>query len=165
MRKKTLIFIIVMIGISLTGNTQSVRRQSISSCGTTNTSSTETFEQTVGQPYNTTAFYCTESSVLQGFQQPVIFSAEKVNSEKTESLNLCFYPNPATYVITIQSEFIVKSPIITVNDINGKLIQTEKMVEFQKCEIYCDSWVDGTYILTVVDENGLNTSRKIIIKK
>src|SRR4030042_2617507 len=75
---------------------QSVKRQCISSYGAIMMSDDAAFMQTVGQSYNTTASIGNTNSILQGFQQPVVFKVEMEDPGLLNNLNLDVYPNPAT---------------------------------------------------------------------
>jgi len=145
---------------------QSVKRQSISCVGATLLDEGSVVQQTVGQPYNTFAFYENEISVLQGFQQPSLFKVEKITPpEYRKNLKVNVYPNPASYVVTIQGEEIIKNVIVRVTDMEGRLIIARHVPEFQVYSLNCETWANGTYIITLNDENRNMTSLKLIINK
>jgi len=157
--------LILMVCLPFIGQAQSVKRQCVSSYGSIVTTDNATFSQTVGQPYNTTASYESETAILQGFQQPLVFTVENLNTEDIKSLNLTVYPNPANYSVTIQSEEIIENSIIHVTDLSGKLILSEQVTQLLTYNINCDAWGNGTYIITVSDINENKSSLKLIINK
>lgn len=165
MKKPLRFYLILLVWIPFNNQAQSVKRQCISSYGAIVTTNNATFEQTVGQSYNTTAFYENKTAILQGFQQPVVFKVENMNSEHIKSLKLNVYPNPADYSVTIQSEELIENSIIRVTDINGKLILSEEATQLLTYNINCDTWENGTYIITVSDINQNKSSIKLIINK
>jgi len=165
-RKIPLIFcFILLVCMPFYNQAQSIKRQCISSYGAIVNANSFTIEQTVGQPYNTTACYENKTSVLQGFQQPNVFKVEDINNENEKNLNLNVYPNPANYSITIQSEELIENSIIRITDLNGKLILFEQPALFMKHNIDCKSWENGIYIITISDTNKNESSLKLIINK
>jgi len=158
-------YIILLVCIPFANHAQSVKRQCISSYGAIATYDSTTFEQTVGQPYNTTASYESNTSVLQGFQQPVVFKVENINSVYIKGMDINIYPNPANYSITIQSKDSIENSLIQVMDMNGKLIMSDRITLPQTYNISCDAWENGTYIITISDINLNKSSLKLIINK
>src|SRR3972149_8424810 len=76
-RKIILYCIIAMFSMFLSNNyAQSVKRQCVSSYAATLSSHCATIGQTIGQPYVTTTAHKNKVSILQGFQQPVVFKVE-----------------------------------------------------------------------------------------
>ncbi len=149
----------------LINQAQSVKRECISSYGIIVTNENATFGQTVGQPYNTKAFYENETSILQGFQQPIVFKIENIDIKDTKKLNITVYPNPANYFITIQSKEIIEKSVILVTDLNGKLIFSEQVTQLLTYNLNCETWKNSTYIITISDINQNKSSLKLIINK
>lgn len=144
---------------------QSVKRQCIPSFGTTGITDSISFEQTAGQSYITTSFSSDKSAILQGFQQPNTFSVEDISSLSLKNLNLSIFPNPASYSITIKSDKEIEQSFIQVIDINGKYILSENINNLIEYVIFCDSWVNGVYLITIKDSQQNSKTFKLIISK
>ena len=121
--------------------------------------------QTVGQPFNTAVSYKNKMPILSGFQQPVIFKVETINSVLLKTFKLNVYPNPAIYSVTIKSEKLIENSIIQVTDINGRLIMSDNAMQFQTYSINCETWANGIYIITVSDKDQNVSSLKLTINK
>lgn len=154
-----------LICLPITLQAQSLQRQGISSYGSTVSTGGATLMQTVGQPYNTSAFYGNETSVLPGFQQPVVFEIKDVTPEPLRRLNLNVYPNPASYYVTIESRESIENSFIRVTDMQGRIIMDRQVTHLQEHTINCETWTNGIYIITVSDGNQIVSSLRLIIKK
>ncbi len=146
---------------------QSIKRQSVSSYGSSFKSEEFTIKQTAGQTFFTSAYYETNLSILPGFLQPPVLTAvtEKNKSESLKSLNLTVFPNPASHSVTIFSHEPLEKASITVKNIEGKTIMTDKSTNLQTYKINCMDWVNGIYFITVNDTNKSETTLKLIINK
>lgn len=158
-------FFFFLTGLPLSLQAQSLQRQGISSYGSTGLTGSSTLMQTVGQPYNTSASYGSETSVMPGFLQPVVFEIKDVIPELIQRLNLNVYPNPASYYVTIESREFIEDSFIRVTDIQGKTVLDRHVNNLQEYTINCETWPNGIYVITVSDGNQSMTSRKLIIKK
>jgi hypothetical protein len=158
-------FFLALTGQSFYMQAQSVQRQGISSYGVTGIQGGTTLMQTVGQPYNTSAFYGNETSVLPGFQQPVVFEIKDVTPEPLRRLNLHVYPNPASYYVTIESRESLENSFIRVTDMQGRIILDRQVTHLQEYTINCETWANGIYVITVSDGNQIVSSLRLIIKK
>ena len=158
-------FFFCLICLPFTLQAQSLQRQGISSYGSTVLTGGATLMQTVGQPYNTSASYGNEISVLPGFQQPVVFEIKDVTPEPLRRLDLNVYPNPATYYVTIESREFIEDSFIRVTDMQGKTILDRHVSNLQEHTINCETWANGIYVITVSDGNQTMSSLKLIIKK
>jgi len=156
---------ILLAFMPIINQAQSVKRQCISSYGTSIEPGSVAIRQTVGQPYVTTVSHSEEISVLHGFQQPVSFKTETIYPGPIRGLSLEVYPNPAAEFVTLKSEEIIENSFIRVMDINSKLILSEQLSQLQSFDINCMEWENGIYIITVSDENQNISSIKITINK
>ena len=154
------IIVFVFFAFISQSKAQTLQRQSIGSCGTYMLAEGTLIQQTVGQPYATTTNYNNGISFRPGFQQPV-FSVSLINS----SINLTVFPNPATELVTIQSENILKDANILVMDISGKLLINQQINEFSKFSFNCGDWANGIYMITVSDAKHHKYAGKLIISK
>jgi hypothetical protein len=159
------VFIISLLCLPTSTQAQSIQRQSISSYGGSVISGTISFMQTAGQPYGTTGSYGEEASILQGFQQPVVFTVENIDPEPLKSLNLNVYPNPANYYITLESREVIENSFIQVTDMQGNIILSHHVANLHAHIINCNTWANGIYFITVTDGNQIKSSLKLIIKK
>jgi hypothetical protein len=159
------VFLVLLVCIPLSNHAQSVKRQCVSSYGTTIAVNGAAYMQTVGQPFSTIASSEIKTSVLQGFQQPVVFNVEQLKSLSPKSLNLSVFPNPATYSVTIYSGEIIENSAISVMDLAGNVIMTANADHLQTYSINCETWANGIYIITVSDRYQNKSSSKLIINK
>ena len=157
--------LILLVCIPINSQAQSVKRQCVSSYGATIASNNIICMQTVGQPFNTIASFKNKTPILPGFQQPVVFKVETINSSLLKTLNLNIYPNPASYSVTIQSGKLIENSIICVTDITGKVIMSDSAIQFHTYSINCEAWANGIYIITVSDKNQNISSIKLTINK
>jgi len=165
--RKILLKFFLIIFVCITGSiqAQSIKRQCISSYGNSKAVNGTAYMQTVGQPFNTNASYESNTTILLGFQQPVVFKVEKLKSFTPKIINLSVYPNPATFKVTIQSEELIENSSIQVTDIIGKVIMTDNANQFQLYELNCETWTNGIYFITISDKYQNKSSLKLIINK
>jgi hypothetical protein len=84
---RILLCIIFLFNSPSKGHTQSLKRQSIGSAGSSKSETGTTIQQTIGQPYNTTSYYSNEVRYNPGFLQPVF----RIEGIKT-SISAKIYP-------------------------------------------------------------------------
>ena len=157
--------LVLLVFIPINNQAQSIKRQCISSYGAIITTDNTAFMQTVGQPYNTGASSGNTTAILQGFQQPVVFNVEAINSGPLKNLYLNVFPNPAAYSVTIQSDESIENSLIKVTDLNGKIILSEQVTQLRTYDINCGAWKNGIYIITVSDKDQNISSLKLTINK
>lgn len=143
---------------------QSVRRQCISSYGGV-ASGNIGISQTGGQTYATSGSSVNGFTILPGFQQPLAFKVENIISENLSRLNLTVFPNPAVYSLSIKSSEVIENARIQVMDVQGKIMLSDPVAQLQTYKINCETWVNGTYFITVSDGNQNKSSLKLIIEK
>lgn len=79
-----------------------------------------------------------------------------------EGIHFSVYPNPTKNGrIFIQSNTVLESPIITVSDIQGKVIWQKQMETNQQFTIDGNNWVKGLYLVQVKTQNGTATHKMI----
>ncbi len=159
------VILIFLVLLPFCVQAQSVRRYVISSYSSTGVSGSVPYEQTAGQPYFTAASYNNKAVVLPGFQQPVVYKFENMNSGTLSPIRLNVYPNPATNSVIIQAAEQIDDPVLRVTDVNGKLILAENKILLQNYILDCAGWPDGIYFITVSGKNQNRTSVKLIITK
>jgi len=96
----------------------------------------------------------TSGSVAQGVQQPYeIWVATSIEEVKDINLSVLAYPNPTTNFLTlITEEFDVSNLSYQLYAINGKLLQTEKIIGNQT-SIDMSNFVNANYFVKVVKNN------------
>ena len=144
---------------------QSISRQCISSYGYVSSSTSVAINQTAGQCFSTSSKSESGNTVLQGFQQPVVFSIEDKNDPLFNQLEVNIYPNPATYNVNITSQEKIENLHIDVMDIAGKIIQSEQILDANFHSISCESWSNGIYFISLKDNNQKSKTIKLIISK
>jgi len=73
------------------------------------------------------------------------------------------FPNPATYNVNIQSEFNITD--IVVYDYVGKVIYTIEDSNTQNVVLNTSSYRAGMYIVSIRTENGVVTTKRVVITK
>ncbi len=158
------VIFIVLLPLSYDGFAQSIRRQCISSYGSSVVTENVLIGQTAGQSFNTEVS-TNGVTIAQGFQQSVTFSLKEIVQPAFKNLEVLVYPNPASRSITITSEQEIEQSFIRVTDISGKQVLTEKVPNLVSYTIDCASWVNGVYLITIYDSRqNLKTLRLIISK-
>lgn len=154
-----------LVWLPLNNQAQTIKRQCISSYGTSSLTEKTVIKQTVGQPYYTTSISFNNISILPGFQQPNVLKFKNKQTEDSKNLDLSIYPNPARYTATIHSEEIIEMSSIRVIDMYGKTILSDNVKQLQSYTINCNTWKNGIYFITVDDSNKRQTTLKLIISK
>jgi len=139
---------------------QTLQRQSIGSGGGNILTDGTLIQQSIGQPFGTGTSYTNGISFRPGFQQPVF----KVNFIYS-TISLKVFPNPASQMVTIQSQDLLKDIVIQVLDISGKLMIQEHISEFISYSFNCENWANGIYMISVSDSGKNEYSSKLIILK
>jgi len=80
---------------------------------------------------------------------------------QTTNHNILVYPNPASDIVTINSESNISE--INIIDITGKVIKRQSMLNDENT-IDVSSFVPGFYFIAFYDENKLIARQKLIIK-
>lgn len=156
--KSLFLMVLLVLCSPLTG--QTLQRQCIGSGGNCIVSNGLLIQQTVGQPYSTGTSYSDGVSYRPGFQQPII----KVDLIKS-NIKLDVFPNPAANWVTIKSSKTLTDAQIRIVEMSGKLLVEEKIAEFKTYSFNCESWINGTYIISLFDTKGNSYSAKLIILK
>lgn len=165
--KKWILFGCLAFFMFYTGNLsgQSVKRESISSYGSAMLNGNLYVSQSAGQCYNTESESENNIAILQGFQQPNTFKLEKIEELSEGNLEITVYPNPASFILTIESKEEIEQTSIVVTDINGRKILSEKVNFMQRHSINCQSWPNGFYLIRVQDSNQNSKTLKLLISK
>jgi len=172
--KKTLFFLknpvvkflsifILLLGLTFSGNAQSIQRQTIASVGSSNLSGNILIRQTIGQPYSTKGQTVDKKSYHPGFQQSSIFKIEKIKTNL--KLEITIFPNPTVSTVNILCPEIIKNAKIKVVDASGKLIFFKQIEGFQSYQLNCDTWMNGIYFIKVSDSNNKSNLSKLLILK
>ena len=104
----------------------------------------------------------TNGSVTEGVQQPYEISVLSV-VEQAENISLSVYPNPSTDYLYLTSSDEISNLSYQLFDMNGKLLQSEKIVGNQT-NINMQGLVSATYFVKVSQGNKTVKSFKIIKK-
>jgi hypothetical protein len=148
---------ILLLGLGLTGLQA---QESINPTGANASGSEGSVSYSVGQVIYTTNSG-TNGSVVQGVQQPYEISVV-TSLEVAKSINLSVYPNPTTDYLTVSiSEFEISNLSYQLYDLNGELLQSEKITSNQT-NIAMSNFVPATYFVKVVQESKEVKTFKII---
>jgi len=102
-------------------------------------------------------------SVAQGVQQPFEISVvTAIEEAKGINLSISAYPNPTTDYLTLEvKEFELSNLRFQLYDMNGKLLQNEKITSNQT-SIVMSNLVPATYFVKVIQSNKEVKTFKII---
>ena len=105
----------------------------------------------------------TNGSVAQGVQQPFEISVVTgLEEAKGINLSVTAYPNPTTDYLTLSiGEFEISNLSYQLYDMNGKLLQSEKITGNQT-SIVMSNLVPATYFIKVIQNNKEVKTFKII---
>lgn len=104
-------------------------------------------------------------SVAEGVQQPYEISVVTgIEEAKGINLSVTAYPNPTTDYLTLRiDEFDISNLSYQLYDMNGKLLQNEKITNNQT-SIVMSNLVPATYLVNVTQSNKAIKTFKIIKK-
>ena len=150
---------VLLLGLGLTGLQA---QTSVNATGTNASGSGGSVSYSVGQVVYTT-HTGTSGSVAEGVQQPYEISVV-TGLEEAQSINLSVtaYPNPTTDYLTLRiDEFEISNLSFQLYDMNGKLLQNEKITGNQT-SIVMSNLLPATYFVKVIQGNKEVKTFKII---
>jgi len=159
--KKLKLSAVLLLGLGLTGLQA---QTSINATGGNASGSGGSSSYSVGQvAYQTHTG--TNGSVAQGVQQPFEISVvTAIEEAKGINLSVSAYPNPTTDYLTLSiKEFDISNVSYQLLDMNGKLLQNEKITGNQT-SIVMSNLVPATYFVKVTESNKEVKTFKIIKK-
>ena len=150
---------VLLLGLGLTGLQA---QTSVNATGGNASGSGGSVGYSVGQVVYTTNTG-PNGSVAQGVQQPYEISVVTgIDEAKGINLSVSAYPNPTTDYLTLSiSEFDVSNLSYQLYDMQGKLIQNEKITGTQT-SIGMSNLVPATYFVKVIQGNKEVKTFKII---
>ena len=157
--KKLKLSAVLLLGLGLTG----LQAQTAApTTGGNASGSGGTVSYSVGQLVYTTNTG-TNGSVAQGVQQAFEISVvTAIEQAKGINLSVSAYPNPTTDFLTLRiDEFEISNLSYQLYDINGKLLQSEKITGNQT-SIVMRNLVPATYFVKVIQGNKEVKTYKII---
>jgi len=158
---KRIFFLVVALAMTHLAISQTVSPELISSSGDSFSNATYQLDWSVGECI--TATHSAGAYVItQGFHQNtyIITAVEDLRVE----IEMSVYPNPTSDLISLKVESSkVESMQYTITDLSGKVLQTVKMQSNIE-QINFSSYANGTYLITVSENNQLIKSFQIIKK-
>lgn len=157
--KKLKLSAVLLLGLGLTGLQA---QENVNATGSNASGSGGSASYTVGQVVYTTNTGTT-GSVAQGVQQPFEISVVTgIDDAKYITLSVSAYPNPTTDYLTLEvKEFELSNLHFQLYDMNGKLLQSEKITGSQT-SIVMSSLLPAMYFVKVVQGNKEVKTFKII---
>ena len=150
---------VLLLGLGLTGVQA---KTSVNATGGDASGGGGSVSYSVGQVVYTT-HTGTSGSVAEGVQQPYEISVV-TGLEEAQSINLSVtaYPNPTTDYLTLRiDEFEISNLSFQLYDMNGKLLQNEKITGNQT-SIVMSNLLPATYFVKVIQGNKEVKTFKII---
>ena len=139
---------------------QKIVRSSLSSFGNIVNDNGTVFRQTIGQPSSTSVFSNDNTSLRQGFQQPVISSLSLSSIEKECTIYLS--PNPATDIVRVKFSEEIGANQISIFDMMGK-IHFSTSTDNPYYEIDVSKLAKGIYTVNVESKSGYHCNQKLVI--
>jgi len=160
--KQLLLSVILLFGIGLSGLKAQI---TIDASGGNASGSGGSASYSVGQVVYRSQVG-TNGSVTQGVQQPYEISVvTMIEVAKGFNLNLSAYPNPVIDNLTLTVEnFELSTLNFQLYDINGRLLQNEKIVSTQT-KIDMSYFISSTYFVKITNNNIEVKTFKIIKTK
>ena len=157
--KKLKLGAVLLLGLGLTGLQA---QESVNTTGGNALGSGGSVSCSVGQVVYTTNTG-TNGSVAQGVQQPCEISVVTAIVEaKGINLSVTTYPNPTNDYLTLRiEEFDISNLSYQLYDMNGKLLQKEKITGYQT-SIVTSNLLPATYLVKVIQSNKEIKTFKII---
>lgn len=156
--KMIFLFLTAFLFLNGMAQAQSVKRQVISSMGSSGTDNSQV-NYTVGQPYGTNVFKIKELSFRPGFQQ----ANQELENQKDQKIPFNFkaYPNPANRSFSIGHDSNKEIVSMKIYSINGSAFYS---LEGNMQKIDCSNWEEGLYIISLTNESGSISTSKINIQ-
>ena len=150
---------LLLLGLGLTGLQA---QESVNATGGNASGSGGSASYSVGQVVYTTNTG-TNGSVSQGVQQPYEISVVTgIEEAKGINLSVSAYPNPTTDYLTLSiGEFEISNLSYQLYDMNGKLLQSEK-ISGNQTSIVMSNLVPSSYFVKVIQGNKEVKTFKII---
>lgn len=152
--------LIIFLAFTIFANAQSIKRNTLSSFGSSTSLTGQTLSQSVGQPSNVTSSSSSNLTIRQGFQQPV----NKIVYDETEKCNISVFPNPSyDGLVEIKSDN-------NFNNINkyyihnaaGSLVYNS-VLNNNQTDMNLRFLAPGLYIIVFENDENLNCNTKLII--
>jgi hypothetical protein len=154
---KTILFLLLVIS----GYSQSVHRQTISSQGGVYMANGLVFSQSIGQMSVTGTSTAPRFTFQQGFQQSLV--AMVSNTISIPDFSVTIYPNPVVDSFTITVANAPEEPLlIKITNLLGQQLYQGQLPSFQSQKtIPFGSFPNGTYLVQLLSGNQIVT-KKII---
>ena len=158
-RKRLKLSAVLLLGLGLTGLQA---QESINATSGNTSGSGGSVSYSVGQ-YVYITHTGTSGSVAEGVQQPYEISVvTAIEEAKGINLSVSAYPNPTTDYITLSiNEHIISNLSYQLYDMNGKLLQNEKITGNQTI-IVMSNLVPANYLVKVSQGNKEVKTFKVI---
>jgi len=158
--KTTIIYFAILISALTNCSAQRIIRSSFSCFGNGIMENGTLFRQTIGQASSTTVFSNDGTSMIQGFQQPVLNIIS--NSSQEKECTLYLNPNPTSDLVQIKFAEEIGENQISLFDIRGAL-QLKVNTNDLLYEMDVSKIPKGIYIVNVISESGYQCNQKLVI--
>ncbi|MDF1570412.1 MAG: T9SS type A sorting domain-containing protein [Bacteroidales bacterium] len=160
---RPLLTTLLLLFIVTASYSQSIARQSVNSFGGSAVADGYRISATAGQTYITQTEKSGSLVFHPGFQQQMIAGKKQVIING-EGLNIKLFPNPASTEFRIMPSQVIGEAIITVLDMNGKVVSETIHSQFRETSIDTSGWPAGLYAIRLADQQAHETfSARILI--
>jgi len=156
---KNIMFLILITTQYVLG--QQIEREVVSNGGGYFETETYKTSWTIGESIIET--YETTTLILnQGFQQGSDDIETNISQLQINELKIKVYPNPTHDLLSLEliNQVSIHNPKIHLLDISGKLLLSQ-VFKTNKMEIQMNNFIQGMYILKIIDSKGKTKSIKI----
>ena len=156
------LFLTVGLGIAFLGATaQTASLELVSSAGNSFSNTSYQLDWSIGECVSST-HSAGDYVITQGLHQSsyVVTLVEDLRAD----IQMSVYPNPTTDFVSLKVESSkIEGMQYTITDFSGRVLQTENFAEVIE-QINFSNYAAGTYFISVVENNQLIKSFKIIKK-
>lgn len=152
------IFTILLLAITIIGNSQTIDRSVVSSNGDHFANGSAQLSITIGEVVTETVSNGT-NELTQGFHQTNIVITNIEDHESNVEMNI--FPNPTMESITIKLKELENGLTITMHTIEGKVLLNKK-VNALETKLNLNAFAKGTYFVNVLKAKKLVKTFKIL---
>ena len=163
--KRILAAALILLFTASISYTQSIIRQSINSFGGTSVIEGIHISETAGQAFQTQTTSNSNLVFHPGFQQQMFLFKEELALDR-EEITIQIFPNPATSELWIRPSEELEKVLVTITDMNGRIIAEQAYENFNETYFDVSEWSDGLYAIQLMDRSRqwTRSSRILVIK-
>jgi len=157
MKLTLLLWVLLASSIAIS---QNAKRTSLGMSGSTHKLQDKYVSASVGQQSVTGTFTNESTTIIQGFQQPLLQVVALPNAQ--QSLKAVVFPNPMDALLNIQFQEQINEVVsFSIFSITGQLVKTQTNKGIRKTTLSVADLASGNYVLAI-EANGQTFTTKLI---